>query len=164
LVLELPRWLFENLRRSWILWILAAFTFLNLYLTYTSRNGGAVFDPAPRTGKQLEQKDAKHLGTTFSKTFVFWVPDFASQTKRLSDPAVLEVQFHKALVETFGGWTRWRASGEGAGSTAPEDGWIYQASLSKDKDPDDMSVRDVQKLIRRHFLESSIYVVEMRHQ
>jgi hypothetical protein len=163
LVLELPKWLIDSVKQNVVLWAFAILTVFNLYLTYLSRHGEASLELGPKSSaKQASRADGRSGEMAFAKTFVFWVPEFSSATKRLPDSVALEAQFHKSLSEAFGGWTRWRASGAGSGSTTPEEGWVYQASLPKSSP--DMTTHDVQKLIRRHFLEANIYVVEMRHQ
>jgi hypothetical protein len=161
LSVEVPKWLIDAISQRLVLLAVVALTLFNLYFTYTTRNGTALYSPSTQKLTPSDPNGA-HPQTEFSKTFMFWVPDFNSPTKKLADSKVTEEQFHKMLSVTFGGWTRWRASGSGTGSTGIEDGWIYQASLPKASP--DLSIRDVERLVRRHFLETSIYVIEIRHQ
>jgi hypothetical protein len=159
---EIPRWFVELFSRNVVLASVFAICVFNLYYTYTSRNGTAFSFPPAATGVPTQPKSSHPPLTQFSKTFMFWVPDFSTQTKKF-EPQFGEERFNQTLTERFGGWTRWRASGSGAGAPGVEDGWIYQASLPK-APHEDLSVKDVEQIVREHFREKAIYVVELRHQ
>ena len=153
LVMEVPKWLADYIKKNFVLGCVAVLSLFNLYLVLTHQNGEAFFAPRGTTRTEVQ----------FSRTFVFWVPDFFSpgSTRRLSDPQVAESQFHERLRKVFGGWTRWKATGRG-GDGPQEDGWIYQCSLPKAGGT--ISSKEVERILRQSFGENSFYVVEMRHQ
>jgi hypothetical protein len=146
-----PAGVLWSLRKNTALWILSLAVALNLYLTLSNQNGRGRIIPGLANGEAI----------AFSRTFLFWTPDFSQSQCALANPESSEQSFNARLEQKFGGWTRWRVTGNGPEGKM-EDGWFYQVSLAKKAPP--VSLNDLEALLKECFRQSSYYVIENQHR
>ncbi len=143
--------LFSSLKKNFALWVLALAVALNLYLTLANLPGRALIIPG--------QADGEH--TAFSKTFIFWTPDFSQSQCGPEASGSSEQLFNARLDQKFGGWTRWRVTGSGREGQL-EEGWFYQVSLARNAPP--VALNDIESLLKECFRQQSYYVIEHPHR
>ncbi len=149
--LKIPARVLGGIRRNFVLWILGLAVIVNLYLTLANQNGRALIIPGFADGQEV----------AFSKTIIFWTPDFSQGRCDPRVPQSSERIFNARLEQKFGGWTRWRVSGNGPEGTT-EDGWFYQVSLAKSAPS--VSLEDLEALLKGCFRQNSYYVIEHPHR
>ena len=153
---DIPKSIFQDMFRELfygkgLLIIVAALSIYNFHLTNNQKKIGseATLRPSASSSEAID----------FSKTFIFWTPEFKPSNLRPEFAKSAQDTFHKKLKEIFGGWTRWEVHGSDDISSEP--GWFYQTSLPQDKK---QTTDDIERLLRRIFNQSDYYIVSIDHK
>ena len=138
------------LRKHLLLSLVLLLSLINLGLFLDNRLGVGVLDSLGSGSTRV----------SFEKTYIFWVPPFSHESRKIASEKVAEEEFHQWLVSSFGGWSRWKVQGASEGEM--ETGYFYQASLPRNKE--DIGVMQIRETIQRYFEQTDFYVIEITHR